>query len=75
MIWGEVRGVSMGEQLEVVTRNDLALDTGLWEETDGAPEHPIIHPFTPMTVVRPGILDAEDRSPIIEGPARSLAFP
>ena len=75
MIWSEVRGLSTGEGLKVVTSNDLALETGLWEETDGAPELRIFHPFTPMTVVRSETVDADDQSPIVEGEARSWAFP
>jgi hypothetical protein len=65
----------MGERLKVVASNDLALDTGLWEETGGAPKNRTFDPFTPMTVVRPGTVDADDRSPIVEGEARSWTLP
>ena len=66
----------MGERLKVVANEDLTLDAGLWEETDGAPRQRIFHPPTPtMRVVGPGTVDANDRGPIIEGEARSLAFP
>ena len=75
MIWSQVRGVSTGKQLRVVTSDDLALEIDLWEETEGAPRHRIFDPFTPMTVVRPETVDADDQSPIVEGEARSWAFP
>lgn len=37
----------MGGQLRVVANEDLTLDAGLWEETDGATRQRIVHPPTP----------------------------
>jgi hypothetical protein len=66
----------MGERLRVMANRDLMLDADLWEETDGARRHQISHPATLTgTVIGLGTADANDRGPIIEGEATSLAFP
>jgi hypothetical protein len=66
----------MSERLKVVANRDLPLDAGLWEETDGARRHQIFHPATLTgTVIGLRTAGANDRGPIIEGEAKSLAFP